>query len=104
MYEVSFKGNVIDKLYCKKCGVNKYQLKLQLEEFVYPDKFPGKKCSYYSFGADSLLIISVSKQIFDTAEKSHTIRKMSRTYGLSIESRELHYLSEEKDRWFSSVN
>jgi hypothetical protein len=58
---------------------------------------------YYIFKGDSLLIISVGKDLFDIVNEKDKVAKETKDLEISVNSLKHIYLSKEKNKWFHSL-
>lgn len=98
---LSFSGNISEKKYCEKCQFNKYQLTINLKKKE-PDVIEISNLSYqpyYFFNNRSQLIISVTKNLYDSIKEGSLIEKKMDSDSLIWERQQYNLLSDKKSRW-----
>ncbi len=98
---VSFVGDVIEKTTCEDCqGVYKYRVKLQLNKLSEKPNISNIQFNpYYSFENDSIVVISISKNLYDRMILRDRLSKKNNSLYLIRNNQEYQYLSKEKDKW-----
>jgi hypothetical protein len=100
IYRLSFEGLITEKKYCKECEVCNYKLMIKISQLsekpnISNAGFP----PYYTFENDSLLSISVSKELYQEVKEKDKVNKENESYNLKVGTHELLYLNKEKYEW-----
>lgn len=100
MVNIAFEGQIIEKIYCEKCELNKCTLKIRFcriseKSGFIKILFP----PYYEFENDSILNIIVSKKLFEQVQTNDSIRKEKESFNIKVGTLDLQYLSKEKNKW-----
>ncbi len=96
---LSFKGVVVGKEKCKKCGINKFVVFIEIEEmnqdvlFKYQTYPP-----YYSFKSDTLSL-TVIEEAFEDLKKGDLVKKKSNSRYLEANRERLEILNKEEGVW-----
>ena len=100
-----YNGVITGKEYCNKCEINKYKLvidlKIQKPKIIelgnssYPP--------YYFFNDKNQLVVSVTQQIYNAAEKGYLIAKEMNSDSLFFEGSGYRLLSDNKSEWLFEV-
>lgn len=97
---LSFEGIIVRKSICEKCNINRYSLELKINELsVKPDFGKLQYHPYYFFDGDSLLTISVSKELYQNSFEQNIIRKNSNEFEIFVNNNKYQYLSKEEYKW-----
>jgi len=99
--EISFKGMVIEKIYCNKCNFNKYQLKIQSND-IDNDKIKIGNLSfppYYWILKENKILLSVNKELFEETKKNSQLVKLKNSSYISIDNRDFLLLNQKKYLW-----
>lgn len=99
--QISFKGKIIDKIYCNECNFNKYQIKIETKERR-PDNIELGNLSfqpYYVIPSRNEITLSISKAIYESVEIGLEVIKNPNANNLSIKRMDYKLLSEEKFEW-----
>lgn len=101
MKNISFTGYVLDKKKCEDCqGINKYSIILHLVKLSEKPKISNIQFNpYYSFENDSILTISVSKDLYDKLILNEKILKQANSFNIVRNNQEFQYLSYNKGKW-----
>ena len=100
IYRLSFDGVVEKKMLCNNCDINKYTLELRLNQISEkPDISKMQYPPYYIFKGDSVLTISVAKDLFDIVNEKDKVAKETKDLEISVNSLKHIYLSKEKNKW-----
>lgn len=97
---LTIEGIIIKKSICRKCSINKYTLELKITELSEkPDFSKLQYHPYYYFSGDSLMTISVPKEVYDNSIEQDVVRKNSNEFELFVSNKRYLYLSKEKFKW-----
>lgn len=100
MYRLSLEGVVEKKELCNTCDINKFRIHLRLNQISEkPDISKIQYPPYYMFSGDSILIISVTKNLFDNVNEKDKIIKEMNDLDISVNELKIFYLSKEKNKW-----
>jgi len=99
--KISFSGYIIEKKTCEDCqNIYKYRLKLHLNKLSEKPNIGNIQFNpYYSFENDSIVVISISKNLFDRMMLSDKLSKKNNSLYIIRNNLEYQYLSKEKDKW-----
>ncbi|MEI6697268.1 MAG: hypothetical protein WCO13_14535 [Bacteroidota bacterium] len=100
IYRLTFEGQITKKAICNECELNKYTLTLKLNQLsekpvISNVEFP----PYYTFESDSILNITVSKELFVKVKERDKVYKEKESFNLKAENNELLYLNKEQYKW-----
>ena len=100
IYGLTFEGQITEKSYCKECELNKHTLTLKLcqlseKPVISNAQFP----PYYTFESDSILNITVSKELFEQVKEKDKVYKEKESFNLKAGEKDLLYLNKEKYKW-----
>lgn len=97
---LSIEGIIVRKSICEKCKINRYSLVLKINNLsVKPDFGKLQYQPYYFFSGDSLLTISVPKELYQNAFEQNIIRKDSNEFEIFVNNNKYQYLSKEEYMW-----
>ena len=100
IYRLSFEGQITKKEFCKECECCKYKLKIELSQLSEKPVLGNIEFSpYYSFENDSLLSITVSKELFEQVKEKDTVFKEKESFNLKVGEQKLFYLNKGKYKW-----
>jgi len=100
IYNASFAGIIKEKRDCNKCDLNKYSLVIKLDSGSTKPSFTDANYSpYYNYENDTVLLISVSKQLFQLANTNDGIKKEPSSSNIIIHDKSCMLLSSQKDIW-----
>jgi hypothetical protein len=100
IYQLGFEGQIKKKTYCADCELNKYTLTLELSQLSEKPVINNVQyLPYYTFESDSILNITVSKELYEQVKERDKIYKKKESFNLTVQERELLYLNKEKYRW-----
>ena len=100
IYKLSFQGQVIEKVFCEKCIVNRYTLKIELLQLSeWPSIGIAQYPPYYIFEKDSVIIITVPKELFEHAKERDSVIKDCQSFNLRVGNKEYLYLNKGKYQW-----
>ena len=98
---LSFNGQLVEKKFCEKCEVNRFQIIIGLNEInpkniIFSNQFFEP---YYFFDLNNRLNISVVKDLYESAQKGLAIEKQANSDYLIIGSQKYKLISDEKYKW-----
>lgn len=100
IYSLAFEGIVTNKEVCNNCNINKYNVRMTLSGLSKkPDISNIQYPPYYMFEGDSILTISVTKDLFDLISENDKILKGEKEPELTINGKKESYLSKKKNKW-----
>ncbi len=100
IYSLSFEGIVAKKEVCDNCNINKYSIRMTLSGLSKkPDISNIQYPPYYLFEGDSVLTISVTKDLFGLIKVNDKIIKEIKEFELIINTKKELYLSKDKNKW-----
>lgn len=100
IYQLTFEGQVTEKTYCKECELNKYTLTLKLNQLSETPVISNVQYPpYYTFESDSVLNITVSKELFEQVKEKDKVYKEKESFNLKVGKLELLYLNQRKYKW-----
>jgi len=100
MFNLSFEAIVAKKEVCDNCNINKYNIRMTLNELSKkPDISNIQYPPYYMFEGDSVLTISVTKKLFDLIKLNDKIIKETKEFELTINTKKESYLSKDEKKW-----
>jgi hypothetical protein len=100
---LEFSGIIAEKKYCDQCALNKYELVVDIREKK-PEKVEIGNTGYggyYLFNDKNQLKISVTQQIYKSAEKDSLIKKEMNSDSLSLLGLKYRFLSDQKSQWLA---
>ncbi|TKG93830.1 hypothetical protein EYV94_16430 [Puteibacter caeruleilacunae] len=101
IYRLTFEGKITRKTYCTACEINKYELTLELKKISEKPTFSlAQYPPYYTFLNDSVVNVSVSRELFERVSEQDHVIKDKDSFNLMVDSEELLFLSKEKLKWF----
>jgi len=100
LYSIVFDAIMVEKMYCPNCDINKYALKMIIKDisekpFIENSQYP----PYYSFEGDSILILSVSKELYEKVNVNQKILKTYNSYDLFINNEKYNLLNKKDNAW-----
>jgi hypothetical protein len=101
MKKLSFSGYINDRRYCDKCGPDKFQVVIDLYE-TFPKEIDTSLKEfkpYYIFNEKNQLVLSVTKEIYESALKGLVTKKLLNSDYLVIVGYNYSFLSREEDKW-----
>ncbi len=102
IYSLSFEGIVKKKELCYSCNINKYSVRINLNRLSKKPEISNIQYPpYYLFEGDSILTISVTKDLFDLIKENDKIIKKKKEFDLIINTKRRTYLSKDKNKWLS---
>jgi hypothetical protein len=100
IYRISIESVLEKKILCTGCDINMYTLQLRLNHISEkPDISKMQYPPYYVFKGDSLLIISVGKDLFEIVNEKDKVAKEAKDLEISVNSLNHIYLSKEMNKW-----
>ena len=98
---LSFKGQIVEKKFCEKCNVTKYQIIFSFKEIDPKNITIGNQSfqPYYFFDVNNRLNISVVKDLYESAEKGLAIEKQSNSDYLIVRNEKYKLISNEEYKW-----
>lgn len=100
IYSLSFEGIVTKKEVCDNCNINKYNVRITVNELSKkPDISNIQYPPYYMFESDSVLTISVTKDLFDLIKTNDKIIKKTKAFELTVNTKKELYLSKDENKW-----
>ncbi len=99
--EISFSGYISGRKFCEKCKFDKYQIIIDLNE-TYPKEIDTSLRSfesYYSFNEKNQLILSVTRDIHESALNGLVCKKLLNSDNLIIVGYNYSLLSSDEDKW-----
>lgn len=96
-----FEGVIDTKKQCDNCNVNKYQITIKLDSFKidhidFSNRFNEP---YYTFNEKELLVLSVSKTLFDLLKEQDRVIKGSNSLFIKFRNYNIPILSEKEFEW-----
>jgi PBP1b-binding outer membrane lipoprotein LpoB len=101
IYNISFEGIVIDKMYCNECNFNKYQIKIKSDNII-NEKIEFGNLSfppYYWISGRNEIILSVNKKLYDATQKEFQVKKIVNSTRLFINNKDYKLLNQKKYEW-----
>ena len=96
---LSFKGVIIGKEKCGKCGINKFVVFVGIEEMNQDVPFKYQSYPpYYSFESDTLSL-TLTEEVFEGLKKGDLVKKKSNSRYLETDSSQLEILNKEERIW-----
>lgn len=96
---LSFKGVVVGKEKCEKCGINKFVVFIEIEEMNQDVPFKYQAYPpYYFFKRDSLSL-TVIEEAFEDLKKGDLMKKKSNSRYLETNNGRLEILNKEESVW-----
>jgi hypothetical protein len=98
-----FTGVIVEKKYCDKCLLNKYQLVVDITH-KNPETVDLGNQAYggcYTFNDTNHLTMSVTQRIYNAAEKNSAIIKDVNSDSLDIIGLKCRLLSDQKSQWLA---
>lgn len=100
IFNLAFNGIVLSKNYCIKCDVNKYTVDIQLLTLSQKPTFSQEQMPpYYVFKSDSVLSMTISKELFDKIVEKNHITKESQSYNVKLNDLEISLINSESSKW-----
>jgi hypothetical protein len=98
---LSFSGQIVEKKFCEKCNVTKYQIIINFKEINPKNITIGNQNfqPYYFFDVNNRLNISVVKDLYESAEKGLAIEKQSNSDHLIVRNQKYKLISNEEYKW-----
>jgi hypothetical protein len=98
---ISFSGYIIEKNIVYDCqNIYKYRVKLHLNKLTETPNIGNIQFNpYYSFENDSIVTISVSKDLYNNINVRSKLSKKNNSTDITIDNKLFKYLSNEKDKW-----
>jgi len=98
---LSFSGQIVEKKFCEKCDVTKYQIIINFKEINPKDILFSNQFfqPYYFFDVNNQLNINVVKDLYESAEKGLAIEKQSNSDYLIIRNQKYKLISNEEYKW-----
>jgi hypothetical protein len=100
---LEFSGVIAEKKYCDQCSLNKYQLVVDIRKKK-PEMVEIGNAGYggyYLFNDTNQLKISVTQQIYKSAEKDSLIKKEMNSDSVSLFGLKYRLLSDQKSQWLA---
>jgi hypothetical protein len=98
---LAINGVISEKKYCEKCQLNKYQIIIELKEKK-PEVIELGNLSYqpyYFFNNKNQLILSVTKNIYDSTKNGLFTEKKANSDSLICGAKQYNLLSGKKSQW-----
>jgi hypothetical protein len=87
-------------VYCEECELNKYQLKFSLSSLSEKPIISNMQYPpYYTFENDTVLNITVSKELFEQVKEKDRVFKVKESFYLKVKEQELLFLNQGKYKW-----
>jgi cytochrome c len=102
---LEFTGVVAEKKYCNECHINKYEIVIGIKGKK-PEIIELGSLSYqpfYSFDDKNHLIISVTKQIYNSVDKDSLIEKKMNSDSLIFTGLKCRLISDKKMQWLAET-
>lgn len=96
----SFDGIVLNKEICKECTTERFSLEIKLSSYNPKPDFSNQHYpKFYKFQSDTILILTVPRNLFEYSKPGSNIRKNANSNFVIIEKREELFLSTKEDEW-----
>lgn len=98
---LSFSGAIVEKIFCEKCELNKFQIVINLKGVSTENISIGNYSfqPYYYFNRNSLNI-SVVKELYEFAQRGLTIEKNANSYNIIVGDKEYKLINlTEEYKW-----
>lgn len=99
LHSFAFSGHIQEKRYCVQCSINKFTLLIKLNSYKKVEFSDLQYQPYFFFQGDSIILISVSKQIFEYSKENSFVQKEANSDYLTVQDTSLMLLSKNEKEW-----